>query len=36
MNAPGRSFSPNQVHAIRDAAQWPKNPPTSKAPANKK
>ena len=36
MNAPGRSFSLNQIHAIRDAAEWPKNPPTSKAPAKKK
>ena len=32
MNAPGRTFSPAQIHAIRDAAEWPKNPPTSKLP----
>ena len=31
MNAPaGRTFSLRQIHAIRDAAEWPKNPPTSK------
>ena len=29
MNAPGRTFSPEQIHAIRDAAEWPKRPPTS-------
>jgi Fe-S-cluster containining protein len=28
----GRRFSLNQIHAIRDAADWPKNPPTSKKP----
>ncbi len=32
MNAPGRSFSLDQVHGIRDAADWPKRPPTSKPP----
>jgi Fe-S-cluster containining protein len=32
MNAPGRTFTPEQVHAIRDAAEWSKNPPTSKQP----
>jgi hypothetical protein len=32
MNAPtGRTFSVDQIHAIRDAADWPKNPPTSAA-----
>ncbi len=35
MNAPGRTFSRNQIHAIRDAAEWPKNPPTSSKPAGK-
>jgi Fe-S-cluster containining protein len=29
MNAPGRSFTLGQIHAIRDANDWPKNPPTS-------
>lgn len=32
MNAPGRTFSINQIHSIRDAAEWPKRPPTSKTP----
>jgi uncharacterized protein len=36
MNAPGRTFSLPQVHAIRDAAEWPKNPPTSAKPTEKK
>ncbi len=30
MNAPGRQFTPAQIHAIRDAAEWPAHPPTSK------
>ncbi len=30
MNAPGRAFSLPQIHAVRDAAEWPANPPTSK------
>jgi Fe-S-cluster containining protein len=25
----GRKFSLPQIHAVRDAAEWPKNPPTS-------
>lgn len=25
----GRSFSINEIHAVRDANDWPKNPPTS-------
>jgi Fe-S-cluster containining protein len=29
MNAAGRTFSINEIHSIRDAAEWPKNPPTS-------
>ena len=32
MNAPGRTFSINQIHSIRDAAEWPKKPPTSATP----
>lgn len=35
MNATGRTFSPDQIHAIRDAAEWPQHPPTSK-PIKKK
>lgn len=33
MNAPGRTFSINQIHAVRDAAEWPKHPPTSANPS---
>src|SRR5687768_2223484 len=33
MNAPGRTFSINQIHSIRDAAEWPKKPPTSAQPS---
>ncbi|HEV2296296.1 MAG TPA: YkgJ family cysteine cluster protein [Tepidisphaeraceae bacterium] len=33
MNARGRTFSINQIHAVRDAAEWPKNPPTSATPS---
>jgi Fe-S-cluster containining protein len=29
----GRRFSLKQIHSIRDAADWPKNPPTSKKPS---
>ncbi len=32
MNTPGRTFSINQIHSIRDAAEWPKKPPTSAKP----
>jgi uncharacterized protein len=32
MNAPGRTFSINQIHSIRDAAEWPEHPPTSAKP----
>ena len=35
MNAPGRRFSLTQIHTIRDAAEWPKNPPTSAPPTKK-
>lgn len=36
MNAPGRTFSLDQIHSVRDAAEWPKNPPTSARRATKK
>lgn len=35
MNAAGRTFSINQIHSIRDAAEWPKDPPTSATPVKK-
>ncbi len=29
MNRPGRRFNPDKIHAIRDADDWPQNPPSS-------